>query len=386
MKSETLTPQPAYAKTAYHTAAVHGLDIFYREAGTPDRPTVLLLHGFPTSSHMFRELIPALAADYHVIAPDYPGFGQSSAPDADKFDYTFDHLAEVMEAFLQQIGCTRFSMFMQDYGSPIGFRIAAKHPEWVSALLVQNANAYVEGINMEAFAPVQPFWASRTAETEAPVRSFLAAGTTKFQYTHGARNPAAISPDNWQHDQPLLDRPGNDRVQLALLHDYQNNVPCYAEWQAYLRRHQPPTLITWGKNDPFFTEAGARAFLRDLPQAELHLLDTGHFALEEDGPLIATLNRADFVNGREEVVAFLRRKWAKEHDYRLRKTLWAFTGNRIAVRFEYEWHDETGQWWRSHGNENWEFDADGYMAKRYASINDQPIAETNRKFRWERPA
>lgn len=291
MKSESLTRQPAYAKTAYHTAVVHGLDIFYREAGAPDRPTILLLHGFPTSSHMFRELIPALAADYHIIAPDYPGFGQSSAPDADAFDYTFDHLAEIMEAFLQQIGCTRFALFMQDYGSPIGFRIAAKHPEWVSALLVQNANAYVEGINMEAFAPVQPFWASRTAETEGPVRNLLAAGTTRFQYTHGARNPAAISPDNWQHDQPLLDRPGNDRVQLALLHDYQNNVPRYAEWQAYLRQHQPPTLITWGKKDPFFTEAGARAFLRDLPQAKLHLLDTGHFALEEDGPLIATLIR-----------------------------------------------------------------------------------------------
>jgi len=292
-----MTPKPAYAKTVHRTVFVNGLDIFYREAGSPNRPTVLLLHGFPTSSHMYRELIPALANDFHVIAPDYPGFGQSSAPDADEFEYTFDHLAEVMDAFLRQVGCTRFALFMQDYGSPIGFRIAAKHPEWVSALLVQNANAYLEGINMEAFAPVQPFWANRTAETEAPVRGFLAPETTKFQYTHGARNPAAISPDNWQHDQALLDRPGNDRIQLALLHDYQNNVPRFEEWQTYLRKHQPPTLITWGKNDPFFTEAGARAYLKDLPKAELHLLDTGHFALEEEGPLIATLIR-EFLAGR----------------------------------------------------------------------------------------
>jgi pimeloyl-ACP methyl ester carboxylesterase len=232
-------------------------------------------------------LIPALAVNYHVVAPDYPGFGQSGAPDPAVFAYTFDHLAGVMEAFLKQIGCTRFALFMQDYGSPVGFRIAARHPDWIAALLIQNANAYVEGINREAFKPLEPFWARRTEETEKPVRAFLAAETTRFQYTHGARNPAAISPDNWLHDQALLDRPGNDRIQLALLHDYQSNLPRYAEWQAYMRRHQPPALITWGANDPFFTTAGARAYLRDLPGAELHLLDTGHFALEEDGGVIA---------------------------------------------------------------------------------------------------
>ena len=288
MKTESTQPVSAYPKTTYHKIAVDGVEIFYREAGSPKNPTVLLLHGFPTSSHMFRELIPALATNYHVIAPDYPGFGQSSAPDADTFNYTFNHLAGVMENFLQQIGCTRFALFMQDYGSPVGFRIASKHPEWISTLLIQNANAYLEGINLEAFAPVQPFWANRTAETEGPVRGFLAAATTQFQYTHGARNPEAINPDNWLHDQTLLDRPGNDRIQLALLHDYQNNVPLYAEWQAYLRANQPPTLITWGKNDPFFTESGAKAYLKDLPMAELHLLDTGHFALEEDGGIIAS--------------------------------------------------------------------------------------------------
>jgi pimeloyl-ACP methyl ester carboxylesterase len=291
MKTAFITSMPADAKVAHQTVSVNGLDIFYREAGSSERPTVLLLHGFPSSSHMYRELIPSLANDFHVIAPDYPGFGESSAPDANEFEYTFDHLAEVMETFLKQIGCTRFALFMQDYGSPVGFRIAVKHPEWVSALLIQNANAYVEGINMETFAPLQPFWAKRTTETEAPVRGFLAAETTKFQYTHGTRNPAAISPESWEHDQSLLDRPGNDRIQLALLHDYRNNPPHYAEWQAYLRKHQPPTLITWGKNDPFFTEAGAKAYVKDLPKAELHLLNTGHFALEEDGAHIAALIR-----------------------------------------------------------------------------------------------
>lgn len=287
MSTTLSNPALAYPKTNYRTVQVDGLDIFYREAGSAKQPTVLLLHGFPTSSHMFRELIPALAQDFHVIAPDYPGFGQSSAPGVEQFKYSFEHLADVMESFLEQIGCTNFALYMQDYGSPVGFRIATRHPNWVKALLIQNANAYVEGINMQAFAPIQAFWKQRRAETEAPVREFLAAQTTRFQYMHGARNPAAISPDNWQHDQPLLDRPGNDQIQLALLYDYQNNVPCYANWQAYLRKHQPPTLITWGKNDPFFTVAGAEAYLKDLPDAELHLLDTGHFALEEDGPLIA---------------------------------------------------------------------------------------------------
>ena len=281
---------PAYPKTAYRTVSVNGLDIFYREAGSNENPGVLLLHGFPTSSHMFRELIPALAVDFHVIAPDYPGFGSSSAPAANGFAYTFDNLAAVVEAFLRQIGWGRFALFIQDYGAPVGLRIARRHPKWVAALLVQNANAYIEGIG-PAFDVLRPFWKERTPESETPVRGLLTLETTKFQYTHGTRDPSAISPDAWLHDHVLLDRPGNDLIQLALLHDYQNNLPLYAEWQETLREHQPPTLITWGRNDPFFTEAGARAYLRDLPQAELHLLETGHFALEEDGPLIATLIR-----------------------------------------------------------------------------------------------
>lgn len=289
---------PLYLKATYQTATVNGLEIFYREAGSRKNPTVLLLHGFPTSSHMFRELIPALAENFHVIAPDYPGFGYSSTPPVTEFRYTFDNLACVLESFLQQINCTRFALYMQDYGGPVGCRIAAKHPEWVTALLIQNANAYMEGINMESFAPFLPYWKNRDAVTEAPIRDFIGLGTTKFQYTHGTRNPAAISPDSWWHDQFLLDRPGNDLVQLALLHDYQNNPPLYPQWQEYFRKHQPPTLITWGKNDPFFTEAGARAYLKDLPRAKLHFFDTGHFALEENGPEIAALI-TDFLKANE---------------------------------------------------------------------------------------
>lgn len=275
----------------YRLQTVSGLDIFYREAGPVDRPTLVLLHGFPTSSHMFRDLIPLLAQDYRVVAPDYPGFGRSSAPTAEEFGYTFDRLAEVMEEFLVAIGCTRFSLYLQDYGAPVGLRIAARHPDWVQALVIQNANAYVEGISA-AFDPFRPFWSERTAETEIPARGLLTPEMTRFQFVHGTRDAATVSPDAWVHAQAGLDRPGNIRIQLDLLHDYRNNPPRYAEWQAYFRRHQPPTLIAWGRHDPFFTEAGARAYLRDLPQAELHLLETGHFALEEDAPAIAALMRA----------------------------------------------------------------------------------------------
>ncbi len=272
----------------HRTLNVNGLDIFYREAGSPDKPTLVLLHGFPTSSHMFRNLMLMLADEFHIIAPDYPGYGQSSAPSANEFDYTFDRLAGVIETFLIKLNLTRFALYIQDFGAPVGLRIAARHPDWISALIVQNGNAYIEGISA-AFETFKPFWQDRTAKTEVPLRGFLTLGTTKFQYTHGARNIEAISPDTWTHDQALLDRPGNDLIQLSLMHDYQNNPPQYAVWQEYFRKHQPPTLITWGKNDPFFTEDGARAYLKDLPNAELHLLDSGHFALEEDANTIGAL-------------------------------------------------------------------------------------------------
>lgn len=272
----------------YRTLTVDGLKVFYREAGPVDAPTIVLLHGFPSSSHMFRGLIPALSETFHLVAPDYPGFGYSTSPFVEEFDYRFDHLADIVEHFLQSLGLQRFSLYVQDYGAPIGFRLATKHPEWIQALIVQNGNAYEEGISA-AFEPLKPFWAERNATTEVAARALLQRETTIFQYTHGARRPEMISPDAWTMDQILLDRPGNDLIQLELLHDYPSNLRCYPEWHAYFRQYQPPTLIVWGKNDPFFGPEGAYAYQRDLTTLELHLLDTGHFALEEEGDAIAGL-------------------------------------------------------------------------------------------------
>lgn len=271
----------------YKRQTVQGQSIFYREAGDAANPAIVLLHGFPSSSHMFRDLIPQLAERFHVIAPDYPGFGYSDAPTPAEFAYTFDHLAAVVEELLfEKLGLKQFRLYVQDYGAPVGFRVAARHPEAVVGLVVQNGNAYVEGIS-EAFEPMKPFWADRNAETEKAPRTMLARETTIFQYTHGAQNPEAISPDSYTLDQVLLDRPGNDAIQLDLLHNYTSNLALYDEWHEYFRSHQPKTLIVWGKNDPFFTVPGAEAFLRDLPKAELHLLDGGHFALEEHHEFVA---------------------------------------------------------------------------------------------------
>jgi pimeloyl-ACP methyl ester carboxylesterase len=278
--------QRRFSMIAYRTRNVDGLSIFYREAGPTDAPAIVLLHGFPSSSHMFRDLIPALAGTFHLVAPDYPGFGYSASPSADEFSYRFDHLAEIVEHFLQALGLQRFSLYMQDYGAPIGFRIATRHPEWIQALIVQNGNAYEEGISA-AFEPLKPFWAGRNAMTEMAARTLLQSQTTIFQYTHGVRHLEMISPDAWTVDQVFLDRPGNDLIQLDLLHDYSSNLQRYPEWHAYFRQFQPPTLVVWGKNDPFFTVEGASAYQRDLKTLELHLLDTGHFALEEDSAVIA---------------------------------------------------------------------------------------------------
>jgi pimeloyl-ACP methyl ester carboxylesterase len=275
----------------HRTVKLDGLDIFYREAGPKDAPAILLLHGFPTSSHMFRNLIPALADRYHVVAPDYPGFGNSSMPPVDRFEYTFDNLAKVIDAFTTRVGLTRYALYVQDYGAPVGYRLAVKHPDRVTALIVQNGNAYDEGLDNDFWAPLKAYWKSRTETNAAPLRKFLTLEATRWQYTHGVRNPEAISPDNWNVDQPLLDRPGNAEIQLALLHSYGSNPPLYPEWQAYFRKHQPPTLIVWGKNDSIFPAAGAHPYRRDLKDVEFHLLDTGHFALEEDGPTIARLIR-----------------------------------------------------------------------------------------------
>jgi pimeloyl-ACP methyl ester carboxylesterase len=272
----------------YKTQEVDGLRIFYREAGPADAPIILLLHGFPTSSHMYRDLIPRLAIRYHVIAPDYPGYGFSDAPSPATFAYTFDHLADVMDRFVQAVGAHRYILYAQDFGGPVGFRLAAKHPDRVAGLVIQNAVAHEEGLSASMDA-ARPYWAKRTPETEAPMRALLTLDTTRFQYLHGARDPSRISPDAWTQAQALLDRPGNDEIQLSILHDYGSNLTRYPEWQAYFRAHQPPTLVAWGKNDPFFTVEGAQAFARDMPGTETHILDTGHFALEEEAPKIAEL-------------------------------------------------------------------------------------------------
>lgn len=278
---------------SYKTVEIEGLDIFYREAGPVDAPTVLLLHGFPTSSHMFRNLIPALADRYHVVAPDYPGYGNSSMPSVDEFDYTFDHLADIIEAFTDELGLTRYSIYLMDYGAPVGFRLAVRHPERVQTLIVQNGNAYVEGL-LEFWDPIKEYWAERSEENGDALRGFLTLDITRWQYTHGTRNPEAISPDNWNIDQFLLDRPGNQEIQLALFYDYGSNPGLYPTWQAYFREYQPPMLIMWGKNDFIFPAEGAHPYLRDLETLEFHLLDTGHFALEEDGAVMASLMR-DFL-------------------------------------------------------------------------------------------
>jgi pimeloyl-ACP methyl ester carboxylesterase len=273
----------------HRTAAVRDHVIAYREAGDPAAPTVVLLHGFPTSSHMYRGLIEDLADRYHVVAPDYPGFGASDAPAVTEFDYTFDSLAATVAEQLDGLGVTRFALYIQDYGAPVGLRIASKRPEAVTALIVQNGNAYVEGFT--PFSDVlRAFWRDRAAH-EAAIRESLRLDATRWQYTHGvpADRLDRVSPDTWTLDQALLDRPGNAEIQLALLHDYQSNLAAYPAFHEYFRTHRPPTLIVWGRGDEMFGVDGARAYLRDLPDAELHLLDTGHFALETHRAEIAAL-------------------------------------------------------------------------------------------------
>jgi pimeloyl-ACP methyl ester carboxylesterase len=273
--------------TTYHRANVRGHNLFYREAGANGLPTIVLLHGFPSSSHMFRDLIPQLADTFHVIAPDYLGFGYSDTPTVQEFEYTFDNLATYVEDLLfKNLDLKQFSIYVQDYGAPVGYRIASKHPEAIQGIVVQNGNAYAEGIGT-AFDPMKPFWANRNSETEKPVRNLLTKEMTIFQYTHGVTDPDRISPDSYTVDQFFLDRPGNAAIQLDLLYNYQSNVALYDRWHEYFRSRQPRMLILWGKNDPFFTLDGAKAYRRDIHNAELHLIDTGHFALEDFSGFIA---------------------------------------------------------------------------------------------------
>ncbi len=272
--------------TTYNTVKVEGLDIFCREAGSRNSPTIVLLHGFPTSSHMFRNLIPMLEDEFHLVAPDYPGFGNSSMPAVDEFEYSFDHLAEVMDRFLDGMSLRKFSLYVFDYGAPIGYRIASKHPERIEALIVQNGNAYEEGLG-EFWVPLKAYWKERSTQNEDALKKFLPLESTTWQYTNGVRNVGILSPDGWNMDQYFLDRKGNEKIQLELFYSYGTNPPLYPRWQEYFRKHQPPTLIVWGKNDVIFPAQGAEPYKRDLNDIEFHLLDTGHFALEEDGNIIA---------------------------------------------------------------------------------------------------
>jgi len=277
--------------TRFKTVDVNGTDIFYRAAGDRSRPSVLLLHGFPSSSHMFRDLIPELADQYHVIAPDLPGFGQSAMKPRDAFSYTFDNIADVIDRFTEVVGLARFAIYIFDYGAPVGLRIAARHPERITGIITQNGNAYLDGLS-DAFNPVQAYWADPSETNRAALRGFLSPQTTLFQYTHGVADVSLVSPDGRSLDDFYLARLGADEIQLDLLLDYASNVAAYPAFQAYFRKHQPPLIAVWGKNDPFFIPPGAEAFKRDLPKAEIRFFDTGHFALETHASEIGAAIRA----------------------------------------------------------------------------------------------
>jgi pimeloyl-ACP methyl ester carboxylesterase len=271
---------------AYRNADVDGFKVFYREAGNPGAPKLLLLHGFPSASHMFRDLIPALADRFHIVAPDLPGFGPSDMPSRDTFAYTFDNIANVIDRFTEVIGLDRFAVYVFDYGAPTGFRLAVKHPERITAIISQNGNAYEEGLS-EGWNPIRAYWQDQSKANREALRAFLKPETTIWQYTHGVHDTASVSPDGYSLDNLYLTRPGADEVQLDLFGDYRNNVALYPAFQQYFRTHQPPFLAVWGKNDPFFLPPGAEAFKRDMPAAVVRFFDTGHFALETHAQEIA---------------------------------------------------------------------------------------------------
>jgi pimeloyl-ACP methyl ester carboxylesterase len=274
--------------THFRRTTIDDLEIFYREAGDPDKPTLLLLHGFPASSFMFRRLIELMSDRFHVVAPDYPGFGHSDAPQASVFDYTFDHLADIVERFTERLGLSRYGLYMQDFGGPIGFRLATRHPDRVAFLVVQNANAYEEGLPDSFWSPLRAMWADPSAERREAIRSAgMSDAALEWNYLHGVGDPTRVDPDSWLLQSALLNRPGNKDAMLDLLYDYRKNPGLYPRWHEYFRTHQPPTLVTWGANDEIFPEAGAHPYQNDLPKAEIFILDTGHFALEDHAEVIA---------------------------------------------------------------------------------------------------
>ncbi|WP_226575780.1 alpha/beta fold hydrolase [Acuticoccus sediminis] len=282
-----MSSQPSIA---LRTAVVGPVTVFYREAGDPRNPTLLLLHGFPSSSHMFRDLIPLLADRYHIVAPDLPGFGFTEAPPRGDFTYTFDNLAKVVEDFTDAVGLERYALYVFDYGAPVGFRLAMSRPERVSAIISQNGNAYEDGLG-DAWAPIRAYWADPTPENREGIRSVLTFEATRWQYVHGVPDETAVAPEAYWLDYALMNRPGNEEIQIDLFGDYATNVAMYPDFHAYFAAHTPPFLAVWGRHDPFFLPPGAEAFKRDNPDAEVHLLDTGHFALETHAPEIAVFIR-----------------------------------------------------------------------------------------------
>jgi len=273
-------------KILYRHAQAAGLRVFYREAGVRGAPKLLLLHGFPSSSHMFRDLMPLLASDFHIIAPDLPGFGQTDMPAREEFEYSFEHISRVVEQFTEVVGFDRYAMYVFDYGAPTGLRLALRHPERIRAIISQNGNAYEEGLSA-GWNPIQAYWRDPSPANRQALRALLTLETTKWQYTHGVPDGATVAPDGYGLDDYYLARPGADEIQLDIFGDYKTNVALYPDFQAYFRKHQPPLLAVWGKNDPFFLPAGAEAFKRDIPNARVRFFDTGHFALETHADEIA---------------------------------------------------------------------------------------------------
>lgn len=290
-----------FNQTKFETVEVEGVNIFYREAGNPKNPTILLLHGYPTSSHMFRNLIDELADDFHLIAPDYPGYGRSDQPAMSEFDYSFKNISELMESFIKVKGLKKYSLYLMDYGAPIGFRIAYNHPEKIDRLIIQNGNAYEEGLE-DFWDPFRPYWKNINAEEKSKLAGFHSPDGLKWQYTHGVNNPELISPDNWEIDLRHLSRNENNEIQMKMFYDYQFNLVEYPKWQSYFRKHQPKTLIIWGKNDYIFPASGAEAYKKDLKYLDFNLMDTGHFALESYGSEMAAKIKSFYKKSKKELL------------------------------------------------------------------------------------